>query len=178
MKFKSISFFVLTFTMLSLCLGTAWADRGRDVITIDLAAPGNSSAYGTAIVVSDRGPDIFRLRTFGLEPRTSYTVFLTESATPGTLPAQFIGEFRTNRRGSGRLSLRAEIVSTFASANQSAEDSLGIGGVGSGALLNGANTIPLNYIRVYLAKGVGNVFGPNEEQPGGPIALISQEPLP
>ena len=133
------------------------------------------------MVLNKRGPDLFLLKVARLEPHTRYTVFLTEDQAPGLLPAQFIGEFKTNQYGYGRLYLNAEIVNAFASANQSLEDDDGIANVpgsGAGAIANGANTIALNWIRVYLAEGGGNVFGSSEVDFGGGIALTSDKALP
>lgn len=181
-KSASLWLLLLTLSMIGLSFNTAQASD-QELITIGLSGGGgggeDDDASGTAVVVSYRGPDIFLLTTRGLEPRTRYTVFLTENPTPAFLPAQFIGEFRTDGHGNGRLALNAEIVRAFASANQSLEDDQGIANVpGAGGLANGANTIALNWIRVYLAEGDANVFGPNEAEFGGGIALTSDEALP
>lgn len=168
---------LFSISMLSLSLNTVHADESQGVNIVRLS--GENGAHGTAVVVNKKGPDDFLLVSYRLQPMTYYTVFLTESQTPGFLPAQFIGEFKTNERGFGTLSLNAEIVQAFASANQELADDQGIAAVrGAGAIANGANTIPLNWIRVYLAEGGGNVFGPSESEFGGGIVLTSQHPLP
>ena len=179
MKYKSISTLkrlcVLIIPMLILSLNSA---KASGIIKVSLSGEGR--AHGQAVVVNNnRGPDIFILRVSGLQPHTRHTVFLTENQTPGFLPAQFIGEFKTNRNGYGQLYLNTEIVNAFASANQSLADDQGIADVaGAGALANGANTIALNWIRVYLAEGGGNVFGSSENDFGGGIALTSNKALP
>ena len=176
MKYKSTSIWLLLFTIsiFSFTLNTAHAN-GIRLIRLS----GDNGASGTAIVVNKKGPDDFLLVTYRLKAHTRYTVFLTENPKPGLLPAQFIGEFKTNRKGFGTLTLNAEIVQAFASANQSLADDKGVADVpGAGALANGANTIALNWIRVYLADGGGNVFGSSESKFGGGIALTSDKPLP
>lgn len=182
MKYKSTSilklFLILIIPMVFLSLNSARAGENKELIKVSLS--GEGGAYGKAIVVSNnRAPDIFLLKVSGLEPHTRYTVFLTENPTPGFLPAQFIGEFKTNRHGFGRLYLNTEIVNAFASSNQSLADDQGVADVpGAGAIANGANTIPLNWIRVYLAEGGGNVFGSSEDDFGGGIVLTSDQALP
>lgn len=176
-----------TGVIISLVLGLtlfgniASADDDDDIIEINLTGIGpGAGATGTAIVV-DRadGPDKMKLRVEGLPVNQRFTVFLTHSEIPGALPAQFIGVFTTNDKGKGTLKLRAEIINAFASANQGLEDGNGIAEImGAGALARGANTIPLNYIRGYFAGPGGNVFGPDESIPGGPIAFVSTQALP
>lgn len=127
----------------------------------------------------DMGPDILHMTASGVEPGTAYTVYLTKRPASAIPSAQFIGEFKTDRHGNGRLTLVAEIVNAFASANQSLADLQGIAGVaGAGGLGTGANTIPLNWIRVYFAEGGMNVFGRREAEFGGGIALTSEDALP
>lgn len=168
---------LLTIVIGSLSLNTAQADSNEELLLIRLSS--ENGASGTAVIVDKKGPDDFLLVANSLLPNTYYTVFLTENPTPGFLPAQFIGEFKTNGKGFGTLSLNAEIVQAFASANQSLADDQGVAAVqGAGAIANGANTIALNWIRVYLADGGGNVFGPSESEFGGGIALTSEKPLP
>lgn len=136
---------------------------------------------GVQVINRRQGPDSFRLLARGLKPRTRYTVFLTQSSTLGALPAQFIGEFRSNRFGNGELTLVTEIVNAFASSNQSLEDANGVADqFAAGALANGANTIPLNFIRVYEARGtnVQSVFGGSDQEVGGGLVLASTRPLP
>ncbi len=123
-----------------------------------------------------------------LPPHARVTVFLTRHQDPSKLPAQFIGEFTANEDGRGRLFLNAEIVDAFASANQTLEDAFGEADVfGAGNLpvpfFGTANTIPLNWLRGYFAGEIDgipphNVFGPDENTPGGAIAFISDPPLP
>ena len=130
------------------------------------------------------GPDKLELQIDGLPANERITVFLTTHQGPGKLPAQFIGEFTTNKRGNGKLRLRAEIVSAFASANQIREDVFGEADDEEAGRLpvpssGTANTIPLNWFRGYFVDIFPhNVFGPDENTPGGAIAFISDPALP
>lgn len=148
-----------------------------------VAQDGSAAAAGVTVIEDKRGPDQFRFNAKGLKPRTRYTVFMAQSSTVGALPVQFIGEFTTNKRGQGQLNLTTEIIDAFATANQTLENNLGIADVrGAGALSNGANTIPLNYIRVYLGVaspgGLQSVFGTSEKKPGGGLVMSTTRALP
>lgn len=130
------------------------------------------------------GPDKLELRIDGLPPNERITVFLSTHQGPGRLPAQFIGEFTTRNNGGGNLNLNAEIISAFASANQSLEDDFGEADTfRAGRLpipLGGtANTLPLNWFRGYFVDiSPHNVFGPDENTAGGAIAFTSTPALP
>ena len=153
-------------------------DEYEDIITIHLSDPTGGLASGKVIIENEpEGVDTFKLKAKGLKPNARYSVFLTESPLPGALPAQFLGEFKANKKGKGKFKAVTEIINAFASANVAAQDDSGISGMGSGALAKGANTIPLDFIRVYIIppnnKG-GNVFGGSEDEPGGkPLVLTS-----
>ncbi|MDF1662667.1 MAG: hypothetical protein P1V97_12900 [Planctomycetota bacterium] len=141
-----------------------------------------SQACGEVQIVDNvEGPDSFQLSVQHLKPLTLYTVFLTHSRKEGALPAHYLAEFKTDRRGEGRLKLLTEIINVFASANQGVENRAGIAdSMGAGALLNGATTVPLNFIRIYSAKanGVESVFGRSEGEKGGGLVLVSDSELP
>lgn len=140
------------------------------------------------IIVEDnpKGPDSLTLRVRGMQPNQRVVLLITEDQKPGGLPAQMLGEFTTNERGQGRLKLRTEIINAFASANQSQSDDQGIAESGqtppAGLLVSaggGANTIPLNYFRGYVVDGqIDNVFGPDENTPGGSPVFESVVALP
>jgi len=127
------------------------------------------------------GPDRLDLRMDHLPPHLRVTVFICETSIPGSLPAQYLGEFTSDRHGHGRLKLETEIVDAFASANMSMQDASGIvhnTGNFPDALANGANTIPLNFIRGYAAEGGVNIFGPDEDHAGGGPVFIHTTPIP
>jgi hypothetical protein len=157
-------------------------DEDDEEIIITLS--GNNGASGkVTIEVEEYGVDSFKLKAKDLAPNTRYSVFLTESPVPGALPAQFLGEFTSNSKGKGKFKAKTEIVNAFASANQSVEDDLGIANMlpppPAGAIGNGANTIALDWIRVYVIPPAGgNVFGGSESEPGGALVLRSDEALP
>ncbi len=156
-----------------------------DTIIITLSSDDNPKAAGKVKIENEpSGVDSFKLKVKGLKQNARYSVFLTNSATAGALPAQFLGEFKTNRKGKGRFRVRTEIVNAFASANEMLEDDNGIADImGAGMFMKGAThpMIPLNWIRIYLIPPDnmgGNVFGGSENEPGGPLALTSDEALP
>jgi len=158
-------------------------DEDEEEIIITLS--GNNGASGkVTIEVEEYGVDSFKLKANDLDPNTRYSVFLTESPVPGALPAQFLGEFTSNSKGKGKFKAKTEIVNAFASANQSVEDDYGIANIlpplpPAGALGNDANTIALDWIRVYVIPPAGgNVFGGSESEPGGALVLRSDEALP
>ncbi len=156
-------------------------DDSNNARLIRIRLVGNERVSGKAFIFNEpSGTDLFVLKMRGLKPKSRYSVFLTESATPGALPAQFLGDFVSNKKGKGRFRALTEIVNAFASANESLEDLDGIANVpGAGGIVGGANTIPLNWIRVYLVPPTGgNVFGSSETKLGGPLVLTSEEALP
>ncbi len=185
---------VLVVTVLIMSLvstqDSAFAKKGKkskDLIIVDLIGLGpGAGAVGLVVIDEKRtGPDKLELRIDGLPANERITVFLTTHPGPGKLPAQFIGEFTTNKRGEGKLRLKAEIVSAFASANQDLEDDLGVADNSQAGRLPGppffgtANTIPLNWFRGYFVDIFPhNVFGPDENTPGGAIAFVSDPALP
>lgn len=133
------------------------------------------------VVDNDDGPDSFQLSVRYLQVLTRYTVFLTHSKKEGALPAHFLAEFKTDRRGEGQLTLLTEIINVFASANQGVENRVGVAdSMGAGALLNGATTVPLNYVRIYRASpnGIESVFGRSECEKGGGLVLVSDREFP
>jgi len=143
---------------------------------------GDGGAAGQAMIIDNaNGPDELIISVSGLPPSTRLTVFLTHSPITGALPAQFVGEFRTNPVGTGVFKARTEVTNAFASANQSLADASGIAEVlAAGALIAGANTIPLDWIRIYLgdATTLATVFGPGEGTPGGLLAVTATAPIP
>ncbi len=165
----------------------AFGDDGdEDVIVVDLKGLGpGAGAVGLVVIDEKRtGPDKLELQIDGLPANERITVFLTTHQGPGRRPAQFIGEFTTDDDGEGELKLEAEIVSAFASANQDLEDDFGEADDGNAGRLpvplsGTANTIPLNWFRGYFVDiDPHNVFGPDENTPGGAIAFISDPALP
>lgn len=140
------------------------------------------NATGIAHVVNDpNGPDAMQVHVANMLPNTIFTLFLTQSQIGGSLPVQFLGQFQTNNQGAGNIEVKTEIVNAYATANQTLENALGIANIlGAGILARGANTIPLNFIRVYFggAANIPTVFGVNEKQPGGLFVLASTQALP
>lgn len=157
-------------------------------ITINLFGAGPGAGATGTVTITDKpsGPDKLKLKIEGLPPKARITVFLTRHQGPGALPAQFIGEFTTNKDGEGKLKLNTEIVNAFASANQTREDAFGEAppspppSPGTLPFAGGtANTIPLNWLRGYFVDIFPhNVFGPDENTPGGAIAFLSTPALP
>lgn len=141
------------------------------------AAP---DASGLIIIENhDSTPDTLLMQVAGLKAHTRFTLFITQSADGGRLPAQFLSEFTTDRRGQANVTLITEIGNAFASANQSLENEEGVADVaGAGGIANGANTIALNWFRIYAAEGGMNVFGGSEAENGGGLALTSEQSLP
>lgn len=172
------------FTVVALAVGmfsmTASASSDK-LIRINLQGGGAApEASGEIFVLNkESSVDTLLMNVRGLNAHTRYTFFITQSPTPGALPAQFLAEFTTDRRGKAQVVLLTEIGNAFASANQSFEDGLGVADVmGAGGIANGANTIALNWFRVYLAEGGMNVFGGSEDEAGGGLALVSERALP
>ncbi len=141
---------------------------------------------GQAMVINNpRGPDEFMIRLQGLPTSTRYTVFLTNSPTLGALPAHFVGEFTSAglalgaNGANGVFRASTEVINVFASHNAQLENDQGIADVpAAGALALGANTISLNWIRIYLAEGNLSVFGTSENDVGGGLAFTSATPIP
>lgn len=179
--------------LIGLCSASAFSQEG-DVITIELIGVAVSpDATGTVRVIDiPRGPDLMTLSARKLPPRSRITVLLTEDQAPGGLPAQFIGEFTTDRNGRGTLVVLTEVVNAFASGNPLADqtDATPNDGVVKGDVEGGdvpppngdAVRHPLNWIRGYLVPPrdatMGNVFGPKENALGGPPVFISEPALP
>lgn len=171
---------VLMFFQAALLAGSASAET-FSIPMVD----GAGVMRGTATVIHNpRGPDELSLRLTGLPVNTRYTVFLANSQTLGALPTQFVGEFTSARLAlgggaNGNLQATTEVVNAFASHNASLEDPTGVADVvAAGALAAGANTIPLNWIRVYIAEGNLSVFGTSERDIGGGLAFTSAIPIP
>ncbi len=156
------------------------------VITINLIGSGVSpDATGTVQVIDvPRGPDFMILNARKLPPKSKITVFLTQDQQPGGLPAQFIGEFTTDRNGRGKLVALTEVVNGFAAGNPLADtdqDGVVTGpGVSSPPEAGGTAVIhALNWFRGYVVPEPGvNVFGPDENTLGGPPVFISEPELP
>lgn len=132
------------------------------------------------------GPDRMILRVRGMDPNVRVVLLLTQDQKPGGLPAQMLGEFTTNAKGKGVLRIRTEVINAFASANVAQSDANGVAASGqnppAGLLVSaggGANTIPLNFFRGYVVDGaIDNVFGPDENTPGGSPVFESAVSLP
>ena len=185
---QNVAILVFAF-MAAALLGSVPLAEANDKIEIELVGFGpvvGPDVTGKVEIKNDpTEPDRLKLKIEGLPPNTRHTVFLTKHRLPSRLPAQFIGEFTTNRRGTGQLTVTAEIVNAFASANQAAEDANGeadVGGAGTVPAGGGtANTISLNWYRGYFVDLMPhNVFGPDENTLGGPPSFISEvgQPLP
>ena len=163
-------------------------DDDGDEITIQLfgIGPGGGASGKVELEHNPSGPDEMSLTIEGLAANQRITVFLTRHQGLGALPAQFIGEFTTDEDGEGELELKAEIVDAFASANQAVENAFGEAppspppSPGTLPFAGGtANTIPLNWFRGYFVNIFPhNVFGPDENTPGGAIAFLSTPALP
>ncbi len=150
------------------------------LVGINLKGGGVAPDASGVIIVENHesGADTLLMQVAGLEPHTRYTLFITQSTTPGALPAQFLSEFTTNRSGQANVTLITEIGNAFSSANQSLENEQGVADVaGAGGLANDANTIALNWFRIYAAEGGMNVFGGSEAENGGGLALTSVQSL-
>lgn len=148
------------------------------LVSLEDLQPGGP-ANGVALVTSRAyGPDELYMPVYGLSPNTVYTVFLGQSGTTGALPVQFLGQYTTDANGSAIFEVEAEIINAYAVANQLVENDQGIATIrGAGDVTAGANTIPLNWIRVYTT-GTINVFGTSETNSGGGHIMTSKAPLP
>ncbi|MGH9960211.1 MAG: hypothetical protein ACREBC_24320, partial [Pyrinomonadaceae bacterium] len=120
---KRLSYIQAIVALLSGICSTSAFSQGGNVITIQLIGIAVSpDASGTVRVIERRqGPDLMILSASKLPPRSRITVLLTEDQAPGGLPAQFIGEFTTDRNGSGTLVVLTEVVNAFASGNPLAD---------------------------------------------------------
>lgn len=190
-----VAAFGLLSVMVSVPVRQAHAQGNTGVITIKLIGSGVSpDATGTVQVIERRrGPDLMTLSARKLPPRSRITVLLTEDQAPGGLPAQFIGEFTTDRKGRGDLTVLTEVVNAFASGSPLADqtDENPNDGVVKGNVPGGHEPPPggtavihaLNWIRGYLVlppgnEGAVNVFGPDENTLVGPPVFISEPALP
>ncbi len=169
---------LLLSTVAMLCVAYPLTSSAQTVIPL----AGNDLASGEARIVDHPdGPDDLLIKVSGLPGNTLLAVFLTHSPITGALPAQFLGTFSTNPNGKGTLKLKTEVTNAFASANQSLADAQGIAEIlAAGAVSAGANTIPLDWIRIYLAEAtvLDTVFGPSDSVPGGLLAVTATAPIP
>lgn len=162
----------------------------------------NEPVKGCARLKNRRNkPDSLLLHVEGLQPLTDFTVFLTHSPQTGSLPAQFLGEFRTNLAGNSTFRARTEIFNAFASSNLAGANCQGDGftddnGVANssdaglcdlpGARINQATTVSLDWFRVYQAVATdsfvnavgGSVFGGHADELAGGHILTSTRPVP
>jgi len=163
---------------------------GTKLAPIDLL-DGSGVSCGKVNITDNRvGPDamIVKITERNCLPSfTKITVLLTQSPTLGSLPAQFVGEFTTDSRGLANYSVVTEVVDAFASANQSFENELGVADIfAAGARGNGANTIPLDWVRMYIGDGDqgfidavgGSVFGHADTVLGGALNLTTAAAIP
>ena len=125
----------------------------------------NTSAgtIGTVSVINDAdGPDLAAVSLIGLDPNTSYTVFLGFPAT-GTIPAFLLAEMRTDGTGSAFETVRVEITQQRFNFNPQPafqDPQFGHNQVRlANAIANGAMTAPMNFVRVYRSSGAISQFG-------------------
>jgi hypothetical protein len=186
---RTIAIALAVFCATGSSVSTAWAET-FSIPLID----GSGTTKGTARIINNRyGPDELLITVSGLPlPVTRYTVFLTQSATVGALPAAFLGEFSSSAycdgpyyfgcqpiAAAGTFSVTTEVANGFSGSNTTLTNAMGIADVpGAGALANGANTIPLNWIRIYAASGTLGVFGGSENEVGGPLVLRTATAIP
>ncbi len=191
---KRLSYIKVTLAALIGVFSPSVLSQEGRVITIDLVGIAVSpDASGTVQVIGNpRGPDFMIVQARKLPPESRITVLLTQDQRPGGLPAQFIGEFTTDKSGRGRLVAITEVVNAFASGNPSADqtDENPNDGVVKGDVSGGdepppegtAVIHPLNWLRGYLVPPSGEVgvtvFGPDENTLGGPPVFISDPALP
>ncbi len=174
-----VAIFTLALMVYSM---TAWAGK-MEKIKIDLIGiiAGAGGSGTVEIRVNPTGPDKLKLKVKGMPANTVMTVFLTFHRTPGGLPAQFLGEFKTDKKGKGKLKLVTEIVNAFASANPSLDGGDGEepGGTDVDKIDKGALRFPLNWFRGYRAGG-GNVFGTSDLTGGSARTFINApgQPVP
>lgn len=187
-KICSVMAFSLAMTLSTVTLADEHVDK---VIKLTLSAVGSGNNVGMVTVINDDfGPDVFTLTVRNMPENTRIAVLLTESQTFSLLPVQLLGEFTTNDRGRGTLTVITEVVGAFDSANQTLEDEFGVAltfgaGVLTGSVLGNiqgsANTTPLDWVRAYAIPDDGtgfNVFGGADDVPGGAPLFSSDQPLP
>jgi hypothetical protein len=157
---------------------TAATALAADKIEVRIFAPTGSPEPRircTARIFNDeKGTDLVRLLCENMTPRTIYTLFLGQSATPGAIPVSFVGQLRADRQGIGRLVAELEIVNAFIGM----DSGTGVVDVrGAGALGNGGLTVSLDYFRIYQGMpavgGAPTVFGIAADQPGGVLVATS-----
>ncbi len=93
---------------------------------------------------------------------------------------QFLGNVTSDDFGQATISFTTEVVGAYAAHNHQFTDSSGIADVfAAGALSLGANTIPLDWIRIYFAvpDQVQSVFGVDDISPGGGLLMSSSTPI-
>lgn len=165
-------------------------------VTVPLVDLSGNPQGSAEITNNPFGPDELKIDITGpLSLNTRHTVFLTNSPQLGDLPAQYVGEFTSTGSfsfgpfgpGRGSLYVVTEVFNAFASHNDVLENEDGIArpdlSVNPPAGLRResggfANTIPLNFLRVYEAQGTISVFGGNENEVGGGNVVISASAIP
>ncbi len=153
-------------------------------VDVRVFAPANSpepTIMCTArIMVDPSGPDVLRMQCTGMMPGNTYTVFLGQSATPGAIPVNFLGQLTAKNNGSANFVVETEVTNAFIGVNPALDAADGFAdGVanvaGAGALARGGLTVSLDYIRIYRSSPVPTptVFGVGPAQPGGLLVATS-----
>ena len=152
------------------------------LIPLDLAdgATAFSEADATGyveIMINDRGPEDVLVHTRGLSPGT-YSVFLTDSADTGQVPAVFLGAFESQNISGvglrGSIHLRVEVIDAYIGTNPDPLDS----GLPPGAIVSGAEKLELRHLRIYEGRGELSVFSACVDGDGGRHAFSTADELP
>lgn len=169
---KSVAVVLLAFASYS-----ASADHIVKLKFIRVGA-GGPNATGTAILFHDRdGDDKGIFSVSGLAPNTVFTLMMTQSPNPNTLPAYLVTEFRTDDYGKARFAVELEIFNAYIGVNLATQDANGVSntpGIGDGAVANGAITISMDFFRIYNTNGNANVFGRSPNELAGAVVLASE----
>lgn len=172
--------------VLSLCASPLLAANNTFVRQLVVSPQINQPATGTVTVFDNpTGPDNVAIQVQGLTPNTRYTVMLANSPVDGALPTQLVREYMTNNTGAATFTFKTEVTNAFSAANQMLENQQGVADVlAAGAFAMGANTIPLNWLRIHEADPTNNVglpatvFGASEYEMGGRHVMSTSQPLP
>ena len=101
------------------------ARPGRAALTLSTSSPALAECFPhararvtVALTADAKGKDRFRIRAAGLQPRTTFTVFLLEKAAPPFGAAEYIGDITPNRDGRAHHTYRLIVEEAFAFNNQ------------------------------------------------------------
>jgi hypothetical protein len=85
---------------------------------LDACFPNARAKVKVDLTTDDIGKDTFHIKAAGLQPRTTFTVFLIEKAAAPFGAVEYIGDFTTGRHGKARNTFELIVEEAFAFNNE------------------------------------------------------------